>query len=368
MLDNPHGFPVEYEWSLSSPVFTVSPLTGTVKPRSSCQVSVKWTPGSAAGGAAPKAARQQPLEGAAAASEGSPSQAAPKAASSGAGVSRKLSKTGSVGASAANRAATAAAAGAPSQSSGRSPSRPQSKESTSKQPSSTSVPGVAMPGSAAQQSSASPAASARGAAAANGPSVSGGSSSIPTNNSSITVELPADAVAPPPAAAASVGCQHTGYMTLKLKGGGDVPPKKVMLYGELPASMLKFASKELNLGPVPLFEQQTTLVQVKNAGSTDAAFRVSVLRPVFTSMYLSQGMQVACTCRCRQGGMHDFAQCPKTGILSGGTYTTLGLCLRLLTRLCLCACRFYPTASCQCLQSVVRWLLRAQQSWRLHCC
>jgi hypothetical protein len=67
-------------------------------------------------------------------------------------------------------------------------------------------------------------------------------------------------------------------MTLTLKGGGDVPPKKVMLYGELPASLMKFAVKEINLGPVPLFEQQTSLVQVKNMGSTDAAYRVSTSR------------------------------------------------------------------------------------------
>jgi hypothetical protein len=64
-------------------------------------------------------------------------------------------------------------------------------------------------------------------------------------------------------------------MTLNLRGGGDVPSKKVMLYGELPPSLLKFTAKEINLGPIPLWEQQTALVQIKNTGSTDAAYRVS---------------------------------------------------------------------------------------------
>jgi hypothetical protein len=109
----------------------------------------------------------------------------------------------------------------------------------------------------------------------------GSGSAIAANSSSITVELPAGAAAA--AAPAAVGFQHTGYMTLTLKGGGDVPPKKVMLYGELPASLMKFAVKEINLGPVPLFEQQTALAQIKNLGSTDAAYGVSTSRrcPIF---------------------------------------------------------------------------------------
>lgn len=102
------------------------------------------------------------------------------------------------------------------------------------------------------------------------------------------MELPAD---PSPAAAApasAVGCQHTGYMTLNLRGGGDVPSKKVMLYGELPPTLLKFTAKEINLGPIPLWEQQTALVQIKNAGSTDAAYRVSAL----ANMHLQHHMHM----------------------------------------------------------------------------
>lgn len=100
----------------------------------------------------------------------------------------------------------------------------------------------------------------------------------------ITVELPEDVAAAAAAAAvaaaaatAAMGCQHTGFMSLKLKGGGDLPPKKVMLHGELPASLLKFTDKELHLGPVPLHEEQTVLVHLQNTGSTDAAYRVSLV-------------------------------------------------------------------------------------------
>lgn len=245
MLDNPHNFPVDYEWSLSSQVFSVTPVSGTIKPKSSCQVSVKWTPGFSACKAANKQAPVQP--------EALPAkpQAAASTAAAGAGSpARKLSKSGSSSAGRSGAAAKAAAAAAVG---GQSPSKhtPADRTASSK--------------------------AAAAAADSRGPSGAGSSASIPTNTSSITVELPAGMAPLAPAAASAVGCQHTGYMTLNLKGGGDVPPKKVMLYGELPASLLKFATKEINLGPVPLFEQQTALVQIRNTGSTDAAYRVSLL-------------------------------------------------------------------------------------------
>jgi hypothetical protein len=234
LLDNPHGFPVDYELSLSSQVFSVSPAAGTIKPRSSCQVPVKWTPGSAAGKAA---AKQAPAQQAEAASSVQKPAAAAVAGGVGAS-SRRLSKVGSTSAG-----KLGAAPGA-----------------------------VSSKGTAAKRgpadAKAAPSSSINAGAAAQG-------SALPANTSSITVELPAGAAASAPVAAAAVGCTHTGYLVLKLRGGGDVPPKKVMLYGELPASLLKFTVKEIILGPVPLFEQQTTLVQIRNMGSTDAAYRVS---------------------------------------------------------------------------------------------
>lgn len=248
LLDNPHGFPVDYELSLSSQVFSVSPAAGTIKPRSSCQVSVKWTPGSAACKAAAKQVPAQQSEGA-----GGVSKPAAVAAAGGVGaLPRRLSKAGSTSAGKLGTTAAVAAAGA-----------------------------VSSKGTAAKQVPADAAHNAKAAPDSSIPAGAGPGSTIPTNNNSITVQLPAGAAASAPVAAGAVGCTHMGYLVLKLRGGGDVPPKKVMLYGELPASLLKFTVKEINLGPVPLFEQQTTLVQIKNMGSTDAAYRVSRRRHLF---------------------------------------------------------------------------------------
>lgn len=38
--------------------------------------------------------------------------------------------------------------------------------------------------------------------------------------------------------------------------------------------LLKFKEKEVNLGPVPLHEQQTVVVQLKNHGVAEASYRV----------------------------------------------------------------------------------------------
>lgn len=252
MLDNPHNFPVDYEWSLSSQVFSATPVSGTIRPKSSCQVSVKWTPGSSAC----KAAQKQAAIQSEAAAEKPQAAAAVAAAAAGTGSQvQKLSKTGSSSAGRSGAAAKAAAA-----------ATADGSQSPSKR---TAAAGSGLAAAAASGKAAAAVADNKG------PSGAGSTASIPTNTSSITVELPAGMAPLAPAAASAVGCQHTGYMTLKLKGGGDVPPKKVMLYGELPASLLKFAAKEINLGPVPLFEQQTALVQIKSTGSTDAAYRVS---------------------------------------------------------------------------------------------
>jgi len=67
----------------------------------------------------------------------------------------------------------------------------------------------------------------------------------------------------------TASCQQLSFMKLMLKGGGDAPPK-VVLHGELPAGLLKFREKEVNMGPVPLHQQQTVVVQLKNAGADDA--------------------------------------------------------------------------------------------------
>jgi hypothetical protein len=50
--------------------------------------------------------------------------------------------------------------------------------------------------------------------------------------------------------------------------------RRIMLRGELPAGTLKFKEKEVCLGPVPQGELQAAVVQLKNTGSADAAFRV----------------------------------------------------------------------------------------------
>jgi hypothetical protein len=255
MLDNPHSFPVEYDWALSSPVFTVTPRTGIVKPRSSCQALVKWTPGAPGGKAAAQQPLLQPLEPPA-----KPAAASQQASASGPAAGPKLRKSTSSIKQLAGSVAGDAAAGEASKATS---SRPLSKESSSKQAA-----------TAASQHSQSPSTEAT-AAGRNRRASGSQAGGLPANSSSITVELPAEPAPAAAAAAAAVGCQHTGFMTLKLKGGGDVCPKRVVLFGELPASQLKIAVKEVNVGPVPLFEQQMVLVQIKNAGSTDATFRVS---------------------------------------------------------------------------------------------
>jgi hypothetical protein len=186
IMENPHNFPVDYEWALSSPVFAVSPASGTVKPKASCSAAVRWTPGTAAA-AAPGAGKQLVAQ------------------------------------------------------------------QSSKGPSGAAV--TSQPGSSTGTGSSS--------------------SSSSGNKTALMVQLPPDAGAEAAAAAAAVGCQHTGFMTLKLKGGADAAPKKVMLHSELPVGLLKFKEKEINLGAVPLGCQQTFVAQLKNAGNADASFRVS---------------------------------------------------------------------------------------------
>lgn len=214
-MENTHTFPVDFEWALSSPVFSVSPVSGTVKPKSSCSVAVRWTPGTATAAAA----------------------ASPR-------LQSKVQHT----------AESVSAAGL-------------DKLSSKKQ---------AGKGAAAEVASSAPVTAAGGKAAASGDSKSG-SNGGGSGNTAITVQLPSEAAADP--AAAAVGCQHTSFMTLKLKGGADSAPKKVMLHGELPAGMLKFKEKEVNLGPVPLGCQQTAVVQLKNAGIAEASYRVSGTAP-----------------------------------------------------------------------------------------
>lgn len=185
IMENPHNFPVDYEWALSSPVFSVSPASGIVKPKASCSVAVRWTPGTAAPAATASANKQLSAQ--------------------------QSSKSGQGGAAAAQSAAS-----------------------------------------------------------------TGTSSSSSGNKTALMVQLPPDAGAEAAAAAAAASCQHTGFMTLKLKGGADAAPKKVMLHGELPVGLLKFKEKEINLGAVPLGCQQTFVAQLKKVGNADASYRVSV--------------------------------------------------------------------------------------------
>jgi hypothetical protein len=202
-MENPHNFPVDYDWALSSPMFSVSPASGTVKPKASCSVAVRWTPG--------------------------------------------------------NAAATAASSG--------------DKHLTAQQ-SSKGAPGAAtQPGKATGTGS--------------------NSSNSTGNKTALMVQLPPDLGADT-AAAETVGCQHTGFMTLKLRGGADAAPKKVMLHGELPVGLLKFKDKEINLGAVPLGCQQTFVVQLKNVGNADASYRVSDITaaavPTLSNTFISMSL------------------------------------------------------------------------------
>eukprot|EP00878_Enallax_costatus_P027731 GHUV01029880.1.p1 GENE.GHUV01029880.1~~GHUV01029880.1.p1 ORF type:complete len:262 (+),score=98.63 GHUV01029880.1:1719-2504(+) len=210
--ENTHNFAVEYEWVLLSQnaVFVATPASGTIKPKSSSSVVVRWTPGNA------------------------PPPAAPKA--KGGAADAPADATATVG-----RPGTVKRSGSKNDSKG-----PQ------------------------------PAASGTAAAADSAKTAAAPAEAATKRDSAVTVSLTAgsgpDAAAV--ADAAALGCQHTGFMTLKVKGGADVAPKKVMLLGELPAGLLKFKEKEVNLGPVPLHEQQTSVVQLKNYGNAEASFRV----------------------------------------------------------------------------------------------
>jgi hypothetical protein len=66
---------------------------------------------------------------------------------------------------------------------------------------------------------------------------------------------------------------ESAAMTLRLKGGADVP-QRVALVGELPSGCLRAREKEVALGPVPVGERQAAVVTLRNSGSGEAAFRV----------------------------------------------------------------------------------------------
>lgn len=165
IMENTHTFPVEYEWVMSSQnsVFSVSPASGTIKPKSSCSVVVRWAPGHAA-----------PTE-----------------------------KTKAV--TAVTAADAVVTIGRPG-----SVSRASTKEG----------------GKASHPNASTALDKSKVVIDANVQS-----------NTAVTVNLTGtgsvDAAAV--ADAASLGCQQTGFMSLKLKGGADAAPKKVMLLGEMPA-------------------------------------------------------------------------------------------------------------------------------------
>lgn len=84
------------------------------------------------------------------------------------------------------------------------------------------------------------------------------------------------------AAQAAVGLVQSAVMTLRLKGGADMP-QRVALVAELPGGCLKSKEKEVLLGAVPVGEPQTVVLQLKNTGAGEAAFRVS---PCFSTWHL----------------------------------------------------------------------------------
>jgi hypothetical protein len=100
-------------------------------------------------------------------------------------------------------------------------------------------------------------------------------------NSAVTVELQGDpaqssmAKAVPPTTLAQPACvAQSGFMTCRLRGGGDALPKRVLLHGELRMGLLKFKEKDLDLGPVPVGVRQGAVVLLRNIGTGNAAFRV----------------------------------------------------------------------------------------------
>jgi hypothetical protein len=79
------------------------------------------------------------------------------------------------------------------------------------------------------------------------------------------------------AVAGDEGLMQTAVMTLRLKGGADVP-QRVALVGELPGGCLRLKEKELALGAVPVGERQAAVVTLRNSGTREAAFRVRASR------------------------------------------------------------------------------------------
>lgn len=166
IMENTHNFPVEYEWAMSNEnsVFSVSPASGTIKPKSSCSVIVRWTPGNADHAAIKDSA-----------------------------------------------AVTAQPPGSASTASGR--TARSKRDSTAESLKDTNTGSTA--------------------AAVDGKKQGISASTTAAVSVSLTGADAAEAVAVTDGAA--LGCQHTGFMSLKLKGGADAAPKKVMLLGELPA-------------------------------------------------------------------------------------------------------------------------------------
>ena len=78
-------------------------------------------------------------------------------------------------------------------------------------------------------------------------------------------------------AAAAAPLVQTGALTLRLRGGADVP-QRVACNGELPGGVLRPREKEVSLGPAPVGEHQVAIVTLRNAGTGEAAFRVGPTR------------------------------------------------------------------------------------------
>ena len=76
------------------------------------------------------------------------------------------------------------------------------------------------------------------------------------------------------AEAAPAPLVQTAAMVLHARGGGS-SPQRVSLVAELPGGSLRFKEKEVAAGPVPVGEKQVLVLQIRNNGDGEGAFRVS---------------------------------------------------------------------------------------------
>jgi len=113
-MSNPHNFAVDYEWEPSDPTFAITPAAGSIEPKRTVEVTVRWKPAvGAASGTATAPSAQQDATAAAAAKGG---KAAAGKLASGKGAAGKGAATAGSSpaaiASASNASSSSAAAAA----------------------------------------------------------------------------------------------------------------------------------------------------------------------------------------------------------------------------------------------------------------